>query len=228
MFNAKRSHYVYLAGEGENIIVLERPVGIYARYVLPRLTHLAMGQVQLKPYRARTIGGARGRVLEIGIGSGRNLPFYGEAVEEIIGVDPSAEMLAFAEPAAAASKRKVTLLPQSAEILPLESSSIDTVVVTWSLCSIAAPGAALREARRVLKPEGQLRFVEHGLSPDPGVQSWQMRLTPLWSYCCGGCHLNRKIDELIRGAGFQIAELATGYARGPRFAAYMYEGSARA
>jgi ubiquinone/menaquinone biosynthesis C-methylase UbiE len=201
-------------------------MGIYARYVLPRLTHLSMGQTQLNPYRIRVIGGARGRVLEIGIGSGRNLPFYGNGVEEIIGVDPSTAMLAFAEPAAAAANRKVTFLPRSAETLPLESGSIDTVVVTWSLCSIPDPGAALREARRVLKREGQLRFVEHGLSPEPGVQTWQMRLTPLWSYCCGGCHLNRKSDDLIRDAGFQIAQLATGYARGPRFSAYMYEGSA--
>jgi ubiquinone/menaquinone biosynthesis C-methylase UbiE len=202
-------------------------VGIYARYVLPRLTHLSMGQAKLKPYRSRVIGGARGRVLEIGVGSGRNLPFYGGAVEEIIGIDPSTEMLAFAELAVTGSNRKVTLLPQSAETLPLENGSIDTVVVTWSLCSIPEPGAALREAKRVLKPEGQLRFVEHGLSADPDVQRWQMRLTPLWSYCCGGCHLNRKIDGLISDAGFQIAELAMGYARGPRFATYLFEGSAR-
>jgi ubiquinone/menaquinone biosynthesis C-methylase UbiE len=145
-------------------------VGIYTSYVLPRLTHLSMGQAQLKPYRARVSGSARGRVLEIGFGSGRNLPLYGDAVEEIIGVDPSAEMLALAKPAVAASKRKVMLLPQSAESLPLGDGSMDTVVVTWSLCSIPDPGAALREARRVLKPEGQLRFVEHGLAPEPGVQ----------------------------------------------------------
>jgi ubiquinone/menaquinone biosynthesis C-methylase UbiE len=201
-------------------------VSIYTRYVLPRLTHLSMGQAQLKPYRARVAGGAKGRVLEIGIGSGRNLPFYGDGVEEIIGVDPAIEMLALAEPAAATANQRVTLLPRSAESLPVENGSIDTVVVTWSLCSIPDPGAALREARRVLKPEGRLRFVEHGLSPEPDVQRWQLRLTPLWSYCCGGCHLNRKTDDLVRNAGFQIAQLATGYAQGPRFAAYMYEGSA--
>jgi ubiquinone/menaquinone biosynthesis C-methylase UbiE len=153
-------------------------------------------------------------VLEIGVGSGRNLPFYGGTVEEIIGIDPSTEMLAFAELAATVSNRKVTHLPQSAETLPLENGSIDTVVVTWSLCSVPEPGAALREAKRVLKPEGQLRFVEHGLSADSDVQRWQMRLTPLWSYCCGGCHLNRKIDGLISDAGFQIAELAKGVCAG--------------
>ena len=202
-------------------------MGLYARYVVPRLTHLAMGQAQLRPYRQRAIAGARGRVLEIGIGSGRNLSLYDHAVVEVIGIDPSREMLALAQPTAAALSRKVTLLPQSAESLPFKNGSMDTVVVTWSLCSIPDPAAALREARRVLKPEGQLRFVEHGLATDPDVRKWQHRLTPLWSYCAGGCHLDRKIDDLIRAAGFEIERLATGYARGPRFTAYMYEGSAQ-
>lgn len=199
-------------------------MSLYSRCVLPRLTHLSMGQSQLRPYRQRVIGGARGRVLEIGFGSGLNLPFYGEAVDEVIGVDSSAEMLALARGAVAASPRKVTLLERSAERLPLESRSIDMAVVTWSLCSIADPIAALREVGRVLKPDGPLRFVEHGLSPDPGVQVWQNRLTPLWRRCAGGCHLNRKSDELLRAAGLRIAELTTGYARGPRPMVYMYEG----
>jgi len=202
-------------------------MGLYSQYLLPRLIHFSMGQAQLLPYRRRVVAGARGRILELGFGSGRNLPFYGEAVEEIIGIDPSREILALAQAALGVVSRKVTLLPQSAESLPLEGRSIDTVVVTWSLCSIPDPGAALREARRVLKPDGQLRFVEHGLAPDPSVRKWQRRLTPLWSYCAGGCHLDRKMDNLIQAAGFQIGDLAIGYARGPRFAAYMYEGSAK-
>jgi ubiquinone/menaquinone biosynthesis C-methylase UbiE len=202
-------------------------MGLYSQYLLPRLTHFSMGQAQLAPYRRRVVAGARGRVLELGIGSGRNLPFYGHAVEEIIGVDPSREMLALAQPILSAFATKVTLLAQSAESLPLQDRSIDTVVVTWSLCSIPDPGAALREARRVLKPDGELRFVEHGLAPDPRVRTWQHRLTPVWSYCTGGCHLDRKMDNLIRAAGFEIGALATGYARGPRFAAYMYEGLAK-
>ncbi len=202
-------------------------MGIYSRYVLPRLTHLSMGQAQLRPYRTRVIGGAKGRVLEIGIGSGLNLPFYNEAVDEVIGVDSSPEMLMLAERAVAVShQRNVTLLTQSAQSLPFDARSVDTVVVTWSLCSFPDPGAALREARRVLKPGGELRFVEHGLSPDAGVRKWQDWLTPLWRRCAGGCHLNRKTDNLIRAAGFQIVELSTGYAPGPRPLAYMYEGCA--
>lgn len=201
-------------------------MGIYSRYVLPRLTHLSMRQAQLRPYRERVVGGARGRVLEIGIGSGLNLPFYGKAVEEIIGVDSSPGMLALAEQAVAASRHKVSLLARAAERLPLDDRSIDTIVVTWSLCSILDLGWALIEARRVLRAGGQMRFVEHGLSPDPEVAKWQDHLTPLWRCCAGGCHLNRKMDDLIRGAGFQLAELSTGYARGPRAMAYMYEGEA--
>jgi ubiquinone/menaquinone biosynthesis C-methylase UbiE len=186
-----------------------------------------MGQAQLRPYRERVAGGARGRVLEMGIGSGHNLACYGDAVEEIIGIDASPEMLALAIRAVASIRQKVTLLAQSVESVPLENRSIDTVVITWSLCSIPDPEAALREARRVLKPGGELRFVEHGLSPDPGVRKWQDWLTPLWRQCAGGCHLNRKTDDLIRAAGFNLSDLSTGYSRGPRPMAYMYEGQAR-
>ena len=200
-------------------------MGFYSRYIIPRLTHLSMGQAQLLPYRSRVIEGAKGRVLEIGFGSGRNLPFYGAAVEEVIGVDVSSEMLALAAPAVAGSPHKVTLLARSAESLPFTNRTFDTVISTWSLCSIPDPAAALREARRVLKSHGQLRFVEHGLSPDPSVSKWQDRLTPLWCRCAGGCHLNRKTDDLVRIAGFTFAELSTGYARGLRPMAYMYEGS---
>lgn len=202
-------------------------MGIYARYVLPRLTHLAMGQAQLRPYRERVVSGAKGRVLEIGIGSARNLPFYTDATEEVVGIDSSHQMLALANQMVAAGRvRKVTLLPLSAESLPFEDRTFDTVVVTWSLCSIPDPVAALKEARRVLRPDGQLRFAEHGQSPDPGVRKWQDRLTPLWCRCAGGCHLNRKADDLIRAAGFTLTELTTGYARGLRPMAYMYDGCA--
>jgi ubiquinone/menaquinone biosynthesis C-methylase UbiE len=201
-------------------------MGIYASYVLPRLTHQSMRQAQLRAYRERVAGGATGRVLEIGFGSGLNLPYYPEAVDEIIGVEPSSGMLALAKRAIASCPHKVTLLARSADDLPLDDRSVDTIVVTWSLCSILEVGWALTEARRVLRPGGQMRFVEHGLSPDAKVAIWQDRLTPLWRRCAGGCHLNREVGDLIRNAGFELAELSTGYAHGPRAMVYMYEGQA--
>ena len=121
----------------------------------------------------------------------------------------------------------VVLLRGAAEALPLERHSIDTVVTTWTLCTIADVAAALDEMRRVLRPSGRLLFVEHGLSPDANVRRWQDRLTPVWKRLGGGCHLNRPIRDLIEGAGFRIEQLQTGYMQGPRPMTYMYEGSAR-
>ena len=202
--------------------------GLYARYVLPRLTDLTMSRKLLLPYRQRVIGGAVGRVLEIGIGSGLNLSLYGDAVEEVIGVDVSPELLTMAERVAQRRGLRVRLLEGSAEHLPsnIADGSIDTVVITWALCSIPDVAAALVEAHRVLRPNGSLRFVEHGRSPDTKGAWWQDRLTPLWRRCSGGCHLNRKTDDLLQSAGFRLTHLATGYAPGPRPMAFMYEGQA--
>jgi len=204
-------------------------MGLYARYVLPRLTDLTMSRKLLLPYRQRVVGGAAGRVLEIGIGSGLNLPLYGDAVEEVIGVDISPELLAMAERATQRRRLRVQLLEGSAEHLPstIADGSIDTMVVTWALCSIPDAAAALVEAHRVLRPNGSLRFVEHGRSPDTSVAWWQDRLTPLWRRCSGGCHLNRKTDDLLRSAGFTLTHLTTGYAPGLRPMAFMYEGQAQ-
>jgi ubiquinone/menaquinone biosynthesis C-methylase UbiE len=203
-------------------------MGLYARYLLPRLTDLTMSRKLLLPYRQRVISGAAGRVLEIGIGSGLNLPLYGDAVEEVIGVDVSPGLLAIAERAAQRRGQRVRLLDGSAEHLPsnVAAGSVDTVVVTWALCSIPDATAALVEAHRVLRPSGTLRFVEHGRSPDTSVARWQDRLTPLWRRCSGGCHLNRETDDLLRSAGFRLTHLATGYAPGPRPMTFMYEGEA--
>src|SRR6202035_192654 len=143
------------------------------------------------------------------------------------GVDPSPALLAMAERVAAtAMPGRARLLEASAENLPIEGSIDDTWYVTWALCSIPDPAAALAEARRVLRPGGSLRFVEHGRSPDGRVAKWQDRLTPLWTRCSGGCHLNRKTDDLVRSTGFRLTALATGYARGPLPMAFMYEGRA--
>ena len=187
-----------------------------------------MSRKLLLPYRQRVISGAAGRVLEIGIGSGLNLPLYGDAVEEVIGVDVSPESLAMAECAAQRRSLRVPLLEGSAEHLPstIMDRSVDTVVITWALCTIPDVAAALVEAHRVLRPNGLLRFVEHGRSPDTSVAWWQDRLTPLWRRCSGGCHLNRKTDDLLQSAGFRLTHLAFGYAPGPRPMAFMYEGQA--
>ena len=200
----------------------------YARYLLPRLTDLTMSRKLLLLYRQRVIGGAVGRVLEIGIGSGLNLPLYGDAVDEVIGVDVSPELLAMAERAAQHRDLRVRLLEGSVEHLPstVADGSVDTVIVTWTLCSIPDATAALVEAHRVLRPNGSLRFVEHGRSPDTSVARWQDHLPPLWRRCSGGCHLNRETDDLVRSTGFRLTHLATGYAAGPRPMAFMYEGQA--
>jgi ubiquinone/menaquinone biosynthesis C-methylase UbiE len=201
-------------------------MSLYERWILPRLTHLSMRQKQLAAYRARALAGARGRVLEIGIGSGLNLPFYGHGVERVLGVDPSPELIRLAERGASKTSFPVEFLVQSAEEMPLQKDSIDTAVTAWTLCTIPDAVRALREVRRVLKRDGLLIFVEHGRAPEPKVVAWQNRLTPLWERCAGGCHLNRKIDDLVRAGGFNIAELQTGYAKGPRPMAFMYEGRA--
>lgn len=201
---------------------------LYARYVLPRILDLAMRSKEAARLRAAWIPHARGEVLEIGIGSGLNLPFYSPQVEHVYGVDPSVELQRMARKRLPAGRIQVDFLPQSAEeALPLGDASIDTIVMTWTLCSIANAPKALQQARRLLKPGGRLLFVEHGRAPDRGVVAWQDRLTPYWKRMAGGCHLNRKVDELIAAAGFRITELNTFYLPGPRPMTYTYQGFAQ-
>lgn len=199
-------------------------MGIYERWILPRILDVVMRQKVLAEYRRRAVPAARGTVLEIGIGSGLNLAFYGREVERVYGIDPSAVLLTMARCRAGKAPFPVVLLRASAENLPFEDKSIDTVVLTWTLCSIPDPATALREMRRVLRPDGRVLFVEHGLAPEPGVQLWQHRLTPGWRRIGGGCHLNRKVDDLIRDAGFEIGDLGTGYMHGPKVLTFMYQG----
>jgi ubiquinone/menaquinone biosynthesis C-methylase UbiE len=202
-------------------------MSFYQRYIVPRLTHLAMRQKQLLPFRQRVFGAAEGRVLEIGIGSGLNFPLYGAAVKSVIGLEPSSGLLHMARARADVAAPPVMLLDASAEAIPLDSGSIDTVVTTWTLCTIPDAVQALAEMRRVLRPGGALLFVEYGRAPEEGVARWQDRLDPFWSRLAGGCHLNRKLDDLISGNGFWIEALENARLPGPRTHTFLYEGRAR-
>lgn len=202
-------------------------VGFYSQVVVPRLIHRVMREELLVLLRQRVVAQAHGRVIEIGLGSGLNLPYYGREVKGLYGVEPSEHLLSIARQTAAFMPFPVTLLQQTAEHLPLEDASFDTAVVTWSLCSIPDPLAALAELRRVLVPGGQLLFVEHGLSPDADVAVWQRRITPIWRRLSGGCHLDRRADELAFQSGFTVRDLETGYLlSGPRLLTYQFLGMA--
>lgn len=203
-------------------------MSLYSKHVLPHLIDLGMRNKRAARARAEWIPQARGDVLEIGIGSGLNLPLYSSDVRCVYGVDPSIELLGMARERAAGQTVTIEFISQAAEEpLPLGDESIDTVVMTWTLCSIANPLKALQQIKRVLKPSGSVLFIEHGRAPDRSVAVWQDRLTPTWKRISGGCHLNRKIDELIVAAGLQITELRTFYLPGPRLVTYTYQGLAR-
>jgi ubiquinone/menaquinone biosynthesis C-methylase UbiE len=202
-------------------------VGFYERRILPRLIDFGMRQKQLRRLREQLAGRVRGRVLEVGIGSGLNLPFYPRDLEILLGLDPSPELLQMARAHSTWVHFPVELSEGCAEDIPLDDRTVDHVVMTWTLCSVADPMRALLELRRVLRPGGSLLFIEHGRAPEPGVQRWQDRLTPLWHRLAGGCHLNRPIDRLIEESGLRLAELETGYlVKGPRVATFHYRGRA--
>ena len=201
-------------------------MGFYEEWILPALIDLSMRNKRLRPYRERVAGRAEGRVLDVGVGSGLNLPFYGRQVREVFGLDPSPRLLERARRNMRRADVPVRLLEGSAERIPLADRSMDTIVMTWTGCSIPEVRAALEDMRRVLKVGGRLLFVEHGRAPEPGVARWQNRLDPLWVRFSGGCHLNRKIDDLLSDAGFRIDRLETGYIPGPRIMTFLYEGAA--
>ncbi len=202
-------------------------MNVYEKYLLPRLIDLAMRSKADAAEREKLIPHAAGVVLEVGIGSGLNLPFYGPAVECLYGVDPSLELWKLARRRLARVSVPVEFLGASAEGIPIEDMTVDTVVMTWTLCSIPGAKRALQEMKRVLKPGGRLLFVEHGLAPDRAVAAWQDRLNPLWRKVAGGCNLNRRIEDLIVGAGFRLTEIHRGYGGGPKPMAYLYRGVAR-
>jgi len=202
-------------------------MGFYQDQIVPLLINLAMRRRDLAVYRSRVVPAADGRVLEIGIGSGLNLPFYSRNVERLVGLDPSPKLLSMLRRNLRPNTPSLELIEGSAETIPLDNNSVDAVVTTWTLCSIPDAARALREVHRVLRSTGHLLFIEHGRAPEPNVRWWQDRLTPTWKRIGGGCHLNRAIRSLIEDAGFQFDRFEAGYMRGPKPLAFMYEGTAR-
>lgn len=203
-------------------------MGIYDRYVLPYLVNSSCSAKPIRYQRQKIIPHARGRVLEVGIGSGLNLPLYNaENVEFVWGLEPSVGMRYRAAPAIASAPFEVKWLGLSGEEIPLDDDSVDTVVLTYTLCSIGDGIRALQQMKRVLKPGGELLFCEHGAAPDKEVRKWQDRINPVWKIIGGGCHVNRKIPELIEAGGFKMRKLETMYLPNtPRVLGFNYWGSA--
>lgn len=204
-------------------------MNLYERFLLPTLVTGACSCSPIDKQRQKIVPGAEGVVLELGFGAGLNLPHYDVSkVRKLYALEPSPGMVKRARRAVALSPIDVEILAETAESLSLDPNSVDTVLVTYSLCTIPDAVTALEAARRALKPGGRLLFCEHGLSPDQGVQRWQKRIEPLWKVIGGGCHLSRNIPGLIKSAGFSIDTLDTMYLpKSPKWAAYNYWGSAR-
>ncbi len=200
-------------------------MNLYDQHVLPHLIDFACGMGAVMKTRAQIVPQAEGRVLEIGIGSGLNLSFYDPTkVSVIVGVDPSAAMQKLAQQRAAEISIPVEMIALELGQIQAADASFDSIVCTFTLCTIPDAGAALQEMRRVLKPGGKLLFSEHGLAPDLPVVRWQHRLTPLWKPFSGGCHLNRDIPALIRAGGFSIGQLDSSYLKGPRPMTWVSRG----
>lgn len=203
-------------------------MSFYERHVLPHVIHLCCGMKAIGRQRAKVVPAATGRVLEVGMGSGLNLPYYdADRVELVWGLEPSEGMRRKAQRRVDAAGVPVEWIDLPGEEIPLEDASADTVVLTYTLCTIVDWTAALAQMRRVLKPSGTLLFCEHGQAPDEKVRRWQQRINPAWKRIAGGCHLDRPIPDLIRGAGFAIDTLESGYIPGPKFATFNYWGRAQ-
>lgn len=205
-------------------------MNLYERFLLPSLVTGACSCSPIDKQRQKVVPAAEGVVLELGFGAGLNLPHYNASkVRKLYALEPSPGMVKRARKRVRSASFEVEILPETAETLSLAPASVDTVLVTYSLCTIPGAVVALQSARRALKPNGRLLFCEHGLSPDPGVRRWQNRIEPVWKVIGGGCHLSRDIPALIAAAGFRIEQLDTMYLpKSPKWAGYNYWGAARA
>lgn len=201
-------------------------MGFYESRVLPRVIDVALGGRDLDAVRARVTAGLAGEVVEIGFGSGRNVPHYPAAVTRVRAVDPATAGRRLAAARVAASPVPVEYVGLDGQELPIDDASVDHVLTTWTLCTIPDVARALAETVRVLRPGGRLHFVEHGLAPDPRVARWQHRLTPIQRRIAGGCRLDRPIDALITSAGLTITALEHSWMRAPKPMGYLYEGVA--
>lgn len=199
-------------------------MSIYQKYVLPRLINFVMQGEENDKERESLVSKASGIVLDIGFGSGLNLPFYRKEISKLFALDPSRELWELAKERVSKAQFPVEFINTSAERISLADNSIDTAIMTWTLCSISNPEQALHEVRRVLKVGKKLLFVEHGLSPEKHISKWQTHFNFIWKRIAGGCHLDRKIDDLITNAGFEIIELEKG--PGKIALSYQYKGVA--
>ncbi len=200
-------------------------MSIYGDRVLPRLVDVALGR-GVDPIRARVAAALEGTVVEVGFGSGRNVPHYPTTVQRVVAIDPSLVGRRLAARRLAASPVPVEFAGLDGQDLPLDDASVDHALITWTLCTIPDAPRSLAEVRRVLRPGGRLHFVEHGLSSNPASARWQRRLTPFWRHVAGGCHLDRPIDELVSNAGFDLVELERYRFSRPELIGYLYEGIA--
>lgn len=201
-------------------------MGFYGDQVLPRITNALLDNREIGKIRQRVASGLSGEVLEIGFGSGLNVPYYPPTVRRVRAVDPATVGRKLAAGRVAASPVPVEYVGLDGASLPVDADSIDHVLVTLTICTIPDIDSALREIHRVLRPGGEMHFAEHGLSPDPKVAKWQERLTPVQRRWAGGCHLNRPIDRLIQQAGLTVSRMDNFYLRGPKPLGYMFEGLA--
>lgn len=202
-------------------------MGFYDTYILPPLLDFAMRQPPIMKQRAKVVPEAKGRILEIGMGSGLNLGFYDRSkITSLDGLEPSEELRVLARERAKKEGIEIDFIGLRGEEIPAEDSSYDTLVMTYTLCTIPDPETALGEMRRVLAPGGSLLFVEHGNAPDPSVEQWQKRINPFWKRIAGGCNLNRNVPSLLMATGFDVQSMDTMYLPGPKPMTYNYWGRA--